>query len=362
MSAAPLFECETIIFGKGIGESIIIRLSENEWMIIDSCLNDNKNPAALDYLKSRGADIENDVKLIMISHFHDDHIKGLSQIIEQCKSSLVVISAALNTAEFKEYISALSANGQEMAKTKEIDKIMNLLPELARSDRIRYAKRDCLLFRSSTDIEVHALSPCDIDITRSNLDFANSLKTASNFKEIASSASIVNPNHYCVVTRINSSTSSNNEILLGADLEVSGATGWEAVCNALNSPKNRKTGLFKLPHHGSQTGFHQRTWDELIKEKPVTVLTTYSRSNLPRDEMIQVYKDLSSQLYCASDPYKKPDKKKERSNISEAADLLKKMGSTVKFANNNSQFGYISFKKCLSPNLSVQPFLAAKIL
>lgn len=362
MSSVPLFKCETIIFGKGIGESIIIRLSENEWMIIDSCLNDNKNPAALEYLKSRGVDIEKDVKIIMISHFHDDHIKGLSEIIGQCKNSIVVISAALNTHEFKQYINALSKNGEEMARTKEINKIMNLLPGLNEKDRIRYAKRDCLLFRSRANIEVHALSPCDMDITQSNLDFANSLKTASNFKEIAISANIINPNHYCVVTRINSSTSLDNEILLGADLEVSGSTGWEAVCEALNSPKQKKTGLFKLPHHGSQTGFHQRTWDELIKTKPVSVVTTYSRSNLPRDKMINLYKSLSSELYCASDPFKSTDKKSVANNISEAADLLKKMGSSVKFASKNSQFGYIIFNECLSPNLSAHPYLAAKVL
>ncbi|PWV99572.1 hypothetical protein [Mangrovibacter plantisponsor] len=363
MSSAPVFECEAAVFGKGVGESILVKLSINEWMIVDSCMDGNNQPAALSFLKSNGIDVETDVKLIMISHFHDDHIRGLSETIEQCKSAIVVISAALNTNEFEKYINALSINGQEMAKTKEINKIMALLPSLDAEDRIKYAKRDCLLYRSGSNIEVHALSPCDRDITKSKLDFVNSLKVASNSREVASAAGrLVNPNHYCIVTRIMSPTSQNNEILLGADLETSKQEGWEAVCEAVNSPKNKKTGLFKLPHHGSKTGYHARTWDELIKLNPVSVLTTYDNSSLPRCDMINIYKNLSSTVYCASKPKDLIETQKDKGKFAEALDITKKMGSTVKAIHNNSQYGYIYFNKCLTNQMTAETFLAATIL
>lgn len=362
MSSSNNFECETIIFGKGIGESVIVRLSEHEWMIIDSCLNEDKKPAALEYLKSRSIDYQNDVKLIIISHFHDDHIKGLHETIRSCKNAKVVISSALNTEEFKKYIDALSANGVEMAKTKEINNIMQLLRPLNTTNKLIYAKRDCILYKSEIGIEVHALSPCDRDITSSNLDFSNSLKVVGNLQEIATSAKLVNPNHYCVVTRVLSPTSSNNEILLGADLEVSDQTGWDAVCEAISSPKPNKAGLFKLPHHGSQTGYHERTWNELLKDKPISVLTTFDKSSLPRTDMIEKYKEKSSHVYCTSQPKSLEKSDAGFEKISGAVKILSKMGTSVKFSNSLCRFGYVSITKCLTPNPEVQTYLSATVL
>ncbi len=371
MALAQNFECETVIFGKGIGESIAVRLSENEWMIIDSCLNDEKKPAALQYLKERNVDCQNEVKIIIISHFHDDHIKGLYETIQTCSSAKIVISSALNTDEFKKYINALSANGEDMAKTKEINNIMLHLPLALEGKKLIYAKRDCILYRSSTGIEVHALSPCDNDIARSDLDFINSLKIASNSNEVASSARLVNPNHYCVVTRVLSPSSLDNEILLGADLEVSTHTGWDSVCDAINSPKPNRVGLFKLPHHGSSTGFHERTWNELLKDKPISVLTTFDKSSLPRGDMIEKYKEKSSHVYCTCLPKSLDTSKKHAENdlsksstgkLTAALKILAKMDTTVKLSSNNSRFGYISITKCLTGSPKVETFLSATLL
>ncbi|EPR5818766.1 MBL fold metallo-hydrolase [Escherichia coli] len=353
--------CETIVFGKGIGESIVVRLGLNEWMIIDSCLNDNKRPAALDYLKEKGVNPQDEVKLIVISHFHDDHIKGIAEIINSCKNAKVVISAALNTSEFRGYINALSVNGEDMAKTKEINKVMSLFYDLHKNDRLVHAKKDCILFKSSENIQVHSLSPSDMDITNSDLEFANSTKLSSNFSEIAMSAKLVNPNHYCVVIRICSPTSENNEVLLGADLEVSKNTGWNSVCNAINRPEPNLAGIFKLPHHGSQTGFHEETWNKLIKKDPISILTTYDKSSLPRQDMIDLYKSKSSALYCTSMP--KSDNAQEKSPaIAEARSILAKMKSSISFSNNNNKFGIVAVSNCLTSSPKVETHYAAVCL
>ncbi len=359
MSTDQQFICETIIFGKGIGESIAVRLGLKEWMIIDSCLNDEKQPAALEYLKKRNINPKEEVKLIIISHFHDDHIKGIYEIIQDCPESKVVISAALNTPEFRNYINALSANGEEMAKTKEINRVMSLFPKLHETDRLIHAKKDCTLFRSSDSVQVHSLSPSDADITNSDLDFANSAKLSANFSEIATSAKLVNPNHYCVVTRIFSPTSSNNEVLLGADLEISKHSGWDSVCNAINRPEPNLTGIFKLPHHGSRTGYHEETWEKLIKEKPISILTTYDKSSLPRQDMIELYKSKSSALYCTSMPKSNQNQDKSSPLTSEALKILNKMKSTVSFSNSNNKFGIVAVSNCLTSTPKVETHFAA---
>ncbi len=147
---------------------------------------------------------------------------------------------------------------------------------------------------------------------------------------------------------------------MGADLEVKKGSGWDAVCDALSSPKPRKTGIFKLPHHGSKTGFHQKTWGELIKEKPISIMTTYDSSSLPRSEMIDIYKEISSSLYCTSEP--KPYKKRSKSEVTpkemtllKAKKILEKMDSSVSFSGLKSRFGYIKITNCLtsSPIISL---------
>src|SRR5205807_10239936 len=71
--------------------------------------------------------------------------------------------------------------------------------------------------------------------------------------------------------------------LLGADLEVTADqnTGWVAILDASVRPFGRAE-VFKVPHHGSQTGHDDRVWSEMLEPNPHAVLTPY-RAMLPRD-------------------------------------------------------------------------------
>jgi glyoxylase-like metal-dependent hydrolase (beta-lactamase superfamily II) len=79
-------ELEISIFGLGYGESILIHLGRQEWMIVDSCIDHaSKQPSSLKYLHSIGVDPSESVKLIVATHWHDDHIRGLATIVDTCK-------------------------------------------------------------------------------------------------------------------------------------------------------------------------------------------------------------------------------------------------------------------------------------
>jgi metal-dependent hydrolase (beta-lactamase superfamily II) len=92
---------EVSLFGPGYGESCLIHIGWNDWLVIDSCKDQRSgvNPV-LDYLGRIGANPADCVKLIVASHAHDDHIAGLSQIVEQCESAAFVCSAALTKKQF----------------------------------------------------------------------------------------------------------------------------------------------------------------------------------------------------------------------------------------------------------------------
>ena len=45
-TAPAIDEIEVSIIGSGFGECILLHLTENEWVIVDSCLNYDKQEAA----------------------------------------------------------------------------------------------------------------------------------------------------------------------------------------------------------------------------------------------------------------------------------------------------------------------------
>jgi len=98
-------ELEVSLFGPGYGECVLVHLGSGEWLIIDSCINQyNGGNPALDYLKSLGIDPNEAVKLIVASHWDDDHVRGLSGILEECREASFVRSLALDNMAFIELV------------------------------------------------------------------------------------------------------------------------------------------------------------------------------------------------------------------------------------------------------------------
>jgi glyoxylase-like metal-dependent hydrolase (beta-lactamase superfamily II) len=70
---------EVSIIGPGRGECVILHLGNNDWCVVDSCLDRNSSqPAAVEYLQSLGGDALGGVRLVIATHWHDDHIRGLA--------------------------------------------------------------------------------------------------------------------------------------------------------------------------------------------------------------------------------------------------------------------------------------------
>ena len=92
-------EIEVTLFGPGYGEAVVVHLGEGVWILIDSCIDPNtKTPASLHYLQSIGVDLGG-VRTVIASHWHDDHVRGISQIAAKCATADFVLSAVFNTKE-----------------------------------------------------------------------------------------------------------------------------------------------------------------------------------------------------------------------------------------------------------------------
>ncbi len=71
-------EYEVSVFGKGYGESIVVSCGHEDYIIIDSFINPiTGRPIALDYLGCMGMTYTR-IKQVIITHWHDDQIRGIS--------------------------------------------------------------------------------------------------------------------------------------------------------------------------------------------------------------------------------------------------------------------------------------------
>ncbi len=268
-------EIEISIFGPGYGESIILHTGNNDWFIIDSCIDPtNSKPAALSYFEKIGINPENSVKQIIATHWHDDHIRGLGEIVKKCKSAEFVCSAALLCDEFLQIVESYSKYAMmQSTGVKEFDIITKILmerktsPKFAISDRFLW--RDSIkLPNISYSVENIALSPSDTSKIESILNIAKKLIIEGNPKIRVQD---VSPNDAGIVLFFKID---DIYVLLGDDLENTSNKniGWLAILNSRNCP-SEKASIFKIPHHGSKYSDNPLIWEKMLCENPISVLT-----------------------------------------------------------------------------------------
>jgi metallo-beta-lactamase superfamily protein len=281
MTAPTPDQIEVTVFGPGFGECIVVHAGYNEWIIIDSCFDSQTGKAAaLVYLRSIGVDPATAVKFILATHWHDDHVGGMSELVETCTSARFACSAALCGKEFLKV--AIAFNQRPLINNSsgatEIYKTFKALGAKSKIPIHAIADRRILTIRraSGFDLEMTSLSPSDAEFQRFLMSIPSWFPQAGTTKFRLPSP---RPNDVSVVAWIKIG---EVDILLGADLEEHGATdrGWSAVL-AGNRPSGRAT-LFKIPHHGSVTGHHERVWADMLSGSVHTVLTPWNRgSKLP---------------------------------------------------------------------------------
>ncbi len=305
-------ELEVSIFGPGFGESILLHIGQGKWILVDSCIDPvSKLPAPLKYLSDLNVELDNSVRLIVATHWHKDHIRGLSMLFNACKSADFVMSGALNNDEFYKLISLYKKSAVTTDKPlKEFAQIINILqerkqqgarfgsPKLATMDKLLY--RDRLEFAADTvEVSIAALSPSDETILQARLAFARLLpQEDESLKWIAPPS----PNHSSVVLW---AEVGNHKILLGADLERTNnpTTGWSVILdNSAIISGQGQASLFKVSHHGSENGHHDRVWTDLLVPEPCAILTPYTRGKkpLPSNEDIERITDLTSNAYATA--------------------------------------------------------------
>lgn len=278
-------ELEISIFGPGYGESLLLHVGDNDWLLVDSCVNPrSRNPIALEYLNQIGVDPSEGVKLLIASHWHDDHIRGLSKIVQACKNAYFVFSSALKAREFLTLVFGFGKRSMmETSGVHEFYEILSILGD--RKDACKFAIADRLLWRKDgiaegtcRPCEVHSLSPSDTSVRLALEEIGRLLPSQKEPKR-----RLVNrrPNHNAVVLSVQVA---EVVIILGSDLENTSkdGTGWSVIVDSSTRPKGRGC-VLKVPHHGSISSHHQGVWDKMLHPDPIAILSPFvqGKSILP---------------------------------------------------------------------------------
>lgn len=93
-------EIEVSLFGPGKGEALALHLGQGKWMLVDSCRKKQNTPVHLEYLQNLGVNVWEAVDLIVITHWHTDHIEGLNDVVKECANATISLPESLSKDEF----------------------------------------------------------------------------------------------------------------------------------------------------------------------------------------------------------------------------------------------------------------------
>ena len=307
-------EVEVSVFGPGYGECILVHAGDGDWVIVDSCIDVRTREAvAIKYLSQIGVDPAQAVRLVVATHWHDDHVRGMAATVDACRSATFVCSDALNTREFLTLVKAfaprpMAVNGSGV---QEFDGVVRILERRSRNGSGRvcspmWAIADRPLWRRGAEespsgmrADVHSLSPSDTSNLAAKLDLRSLWPGERRPKRRVMST---RPNLAAVVLWV---TVGQQKILLGADLEESTTPyrGWTAILDSSTRQRGLAT-VFKVPHHGSGNGYHPRIWQEMLDEHPTALLTPFRRvgSKLPTRRDIRRIRSHTPRGYITAPP------------------------------------------------------------
>jgi len=293
-------EVEVSLFGPGRGEAIALHLGHGDWMLVDSCVDSQRRPAALAYLESIGVGFER-VVLVVATHWHDDHIGGLAEVVRACPRADFVYSGALRTREFHALVGLYSERSHMessgVAEFAEITRIFKA--QKGRTPRPAMESRR-LWFREEPGPPsvVEALSPCDAEVLRSQEALAELLPKENSRKRAVVASE---PNHASVVLSV---AFGETCLLLGADLEETSnaATGWSALLERAKLPG--PSSVYKVPHHGSPNAEQPRVWKEALCEHPWALVAPFVWGGVKRpDEADQErLRERTDRVYLTATP------------------------------------------------------------
>jgi len=271
-------EIEVTLFGPGYGEALAVHLGSGAWLLVDSCIDPDANePASAAYLQQIGVHAAQ-VRSIVASHWHDDHVGGMSRLAAAYPTAEFVVSTVFNDTEALAFLAAYSgASTFKLSRgTTELHRVIRGRKEVYFVLHRSIVLEDTLAGRP---VRVTAISPLPSAFGRF---LAHVAQYKAHKDAPITHIPDLHPNFEAVALHIDFG---NDAVLLGSDLEEHSKFGWSAVLADQWSSNRRPATAYKIAHHGSSTGDHPGIWETLLQSEPLTCLAPYTLAGrrLPTD-------------------------------------------------------------------------------
>lgn len=317
-------ELEITTLGPGLssGESIVVHLIGDEWIIIDSCKSGDE-VLPLEYLRRIGVDCKEQVKMVICTHWHWDHIQGMSEILNECVKAKFYLAPV---GDFKGYLDVvLKLAGIDPLGSNIWNELNNCLDALysnnQRTPRLLTHNERIVHFESK---EMFAIGPSDEMCNR----FHVSLLKIDPFKPQKSDIESLEGNLCSLALSINYK---GQKALIGGDMEVGRVRedkykyhlcrdkchshencGWcEAISDGNVFADEKPYHFINLPHHSSSSSFCPKMWEEgMAAGGPIATTTVFKCARgeaLPTREMLELYRNKCKELYITSSDSKNDD-------------------------------------------------------
>jgi hypothetical protein len=303
-------EVELSVFGRGFGEAIVLHLGHGKWMLVDSCLNPKtRTPAGVAYLQDLGVALDRDVALVIATHWHDDHVQGIGDVVEACSGASVVCSAALQRRDIVAFVLQQErASGAVGSGVDEFRRVLRVC-----------SSRDQRLIWAKANQPLHPVPPGDtptvVALSPSENAFARSIQSLI---QAATSAKSAIPRRYEAPEGANGTSvvsfvrAAAAHVLLGADLECTAnpQAGWDAILS--DARPTTMASAVKVPHHGSVGAHHSGMWSDLLEPDCLAILTPWVRGAkmLPTQADLERLVEYSNHQYITALPSRVLSKKK----------------------------------------------------
>ncbi len=309
-----LDELEVSLIGPGYGECAVVHIGNGHWIVIDSCVNvESAQQAAIEYFESIGVNTAVQVRLIVITHWHDDHIRGITELLPKCQGATIACAAAMTESEVRRFIRT-QARVRTLANTSGTSEADAALDEIKRrlanaANTVTFAQGTSRLFVIQVGqlwrCEVWSLSPSAAEFARFLTSLGNMMPTTDQTQRRIPSPE---PNDVALATWIALTPTGGDDavnMLFGSDLEEDGnpTTGWSAVLASTTKPTGTAS-LFKVAHHGSKTGHHRGVWTSMLTPSPFAVLTPFQlgKHMLPTTADVGRINQLTENAHISSNP------------------------------------------------------------
>jgi beta-lactamase superfamily II metal-dependent hydrolase len=282
-------ELEVSVFGPGVGECIAVHVGNGRWVIIDSCRDSRTGDvSALAYLRSLGLNPAECVDWVVATHAHNDHVKGLGEIVRVCGSASVVLPDASSLAEFfaitriDQRLDYYDTNARVYSEFEQVISELELSGRAGSSLFYAIAGRRLPLGTAmgagAGGLEMIFLAPSDHAVTMAKRAFGR-LLLQSTRPDAGERRTQRDPNTFSSALLLRCL---DFALLLGGDVKNGSASwGWKHI--AINFAVDREIDVFKVAHHGDPKAHHPPIWAEWLSDGATAIVTPYRPSGRPRD-------------------------------------------------------------------------------